>query len=101
MALESLDALLAESRAGSFDLVYVDADKKLYDTYYERSLELARTGGVVALDNVLWHGEVANPKNDDHQTCALRSLNRKIHDDPRVTPVLLPIGDGLTLARKR
>jgi predicted O-methyltransferase YrrM len=101
LALESLDRLLTEDGAGAFDLIYVDADKKLYDAYYERALALARPGGVVALDNVLWRGEVADPRSDDHQTCALRDLNTKIHDDPRVTPVLLPIGDGLTLARKR
>lgn len=100
-ALESLDGLLAEGAAGSFDLAYVDADKKGYDAYYERALALVRSGGVVALDNVLWRGEVANPDNHDHQTLALRELNAKIHADPRVTPVLLPIGDGLTLARRR
>ncbi len=101
LALESLDALLATAGAGSFDLAYVDADKKLYDEYYERSLALVRAGGVVALDNVLWHGAVADPGNRDRQTLALRALNQKIHDDPRVSPVLLPLGDGLTLARKR
>ncbi|MFZ1427053.1 MAG: class I SAM-dependent methyltransferase [Geminicoccaceae bacterium] len=101
LALESLDGLLAEGAAGSFDLAYVDADKKGYDSYYERALALVRPGGIVALDNVLWHGEVANPDNDDHQTLALRELNAKIHGDLRVTPVLLPIGDGLTLARRR
>ena len=100
-ALESLDGLLAEGAAGSFDLAYIDADKKGYDAYYERALALVRSGGVVALDNVLWRGEVANPDNHDHQTLALRELNAKIHADPRVTPVLLPIGDGLTLTRRR
>ena len=101
LALESLDRLLAEGAAGSFDLVYVDADKKLYDSYYERALALTRPGGVVALDNVLWRGEVANPDNHDHQTRAVRALNAKIHGDDRVSPVLLPIGDGLMLARRR
>lgn len=101
LALESLDRLLAQGAAGSFDLVYVDADKKLYDNYYERALALVRPGGVVALDNVLWRGEVANPNNDDHQTRAVRALNSKIHGDDRVSPVLLPIGDGLMLARRR
>lgn len=101
LALESLDGLLAEGAAASFDLIYVDADKKLYDDYYERALRLVRPGGVVALDNVLWRGEVANPANTDRQTVTLRELNAKIHADQRVTPVLLPIGDGLTLARRR
>ena len=89
--------MLAEG-AGSFDLAYVDADKKLYDTYYERALALVRPGGVVALDNVLWSGAVADPGDQDHQTQVLRALNAKIRDDARVSPVLLPIGDGLMLA---
>lgn len=101
MALDGLDRLLAEGAAESFDLVYVDADKKLYDTYYERALRLVRPGGVVALDNVLWRGSVADPADRSRQTQALRALNAKIHADPRVSPVMLPIGDGLTLARRR
>jgi O-methyltransferase len=100
-AMDSLDSLLAQGAAGAFDLAYVDADKKLYDLYYERALELVRPGGVVALDNVLWSGRVADPRDTDRQTQALRALNAKIHADPRVSPVVLPIGDGLTLARKR
>lgn len=100
LALDTLDRLLAEGAAGSFDLAYVDADKKLYDVYYERALALVRPSGVVALDNVLWRGEVADPTNHDRQTQALRALNRKIHDDPRVNALILPVGDGLTLARK-
>jgi O-methyltransferase len=101
LARDSLDRLLAEGAAGTFDLAYVDADKKLYDLYHERALELVRPGGVVALDNMLWSGRVADPQDTDRQTQALRALNAKIHADPRVSPVLLPIGDGLTLARKR
>lgn len=101
LALDSLDSLLAEGQEGAFDLAYVDADKKLYDAYYERALRLVRPGGVVALDNVLWGGAVADPADQDRQTQALRALNAKIHADPRVSAVLLPLGDGLTLARKR
>lgn len=101
LALDSLEALLAEGAAGSFDLAYVDADKKLYDAYYERALALVRPGGIVALDNVLWRGLVADPANQDRQAATLRALNAKIHADARVTPVLLPLGDGLTLARRR
>jgi caffeoyl-CoA O-methyltransferase len=101
LALESLEALIKARGAESFDLVYVDADKKLYDAYYEHALTLVRQGGVVALDNMLWRGEVAEPSNQDRQTQALRALNAKIHGDPRVSMVLLPVGDGLTLARKR
>jgi O-methyltransferase len=101
LALDSLDALLDAGEAGRFDLAYVDADKKLYDAYYERALALVRGGGIVALDNVLQRGSVADPTNRDRQTLVIRALNQKIHDDPRVSPVLLPLGDGLTLARKR
>ncbi len=99
LALESLERLSDEGAA--FDLAYVDADKKHYDTYYERSLALVRTGGIVALDNVLWGGAVADLEDRDRQTLVLRDLNRKIQADPRVSSLLLPVGDGLTLARKR
>jgi O-methyltransferase len=99
LALDGLDGLRAEGAV--FDLAYVDADKKLYDAYYERALALVRPGGVVALDNVLWGGAVADPADTDHQTLVLRALNAKILADPRVTSVLLPVGDGVTLARKR
>jgi predicted O-methyltransferase YrrM len=101
LALESLDRLLAEGAGGSFDLAYVDADKKLYDAYYERALALVRPGGVVALDNVLWRGAVADPADGSRQAASLRALNVKIHADPRVAMVTLPVGDGLTLARRR
>jgi predicted O-methyltransferase YrrM len=100
-ALNTLEAMLDEGGAASFDLAYVDAEKKRYDSYYERALALIRPGGIVALDNMLWRGEVADPANRDRQTLALRALNAKIHDDPRVSALLLPIGDGLSLARKR
>ena len=99
LALDGLDRLRDE--AAVFDLVYIDADKKLYDDYYERALALARPGGVVALDNVLWGGAVADPADDDHQTLILRALNAKIRCDERVSSLLLPVGDGLTLARRR
>jgi caffeoyl-CoA O-methyltransferase len=101
LALEGLDRLLAAGEAASFDLAYVDADKKLYDAYYERALALVRPGGVVALDNVLWGGAVADACDRSRQAETLRALNAKIHGDPRVSMVLLPVGDGLTLARKR
>lgn len=100
-ALESLERLLAEGAAGTFDLILIDADKKGYDAYYERSLELARAGGLILLDNVLWGGMVADPANRDRQTETLRALNAKLHRDQRISLSMLPIGDGLTLARKR
>jgi predicted O-methyltransferase YrrM len=100
-ALASLDALLAEGAEGSFDLAFIDADKKNYDAYYERAMALVRRGGLILIDNVLWRGTVADPNNPDRQTAALRALNAKLHKDARVSLSLLPIADGLTLARKR
>jgi O-methyltransferase len=101
LALESLDRLLADGAAGTFDLVLIDADKKSYDAYYERSLALVRPGGLILLDNVLWGGLVADPANRDRQTESLRALNAKLHADPRISLAVVPIGDGLTIARKR
>ena len=100
-ALETLDGLLAEGRAGTFDFAFIDADKEGYDAYYERALKLMRTGGLIVLDNTLWEGKVADPAVTDGDTEAIRILNRKLVGDERVTLSLLPVGDGLTLARKR
>jgi len=100
-AVETLDALIAEGRSGSFDFAFIDADKENYDTYYERALELVRRGGLVAIDNVLWDGSVVNADKQDPDTKAIRALNKKVHEDTRVDISLVPIGDGLTLARKR
>ncbi|MBH8566389.1 class I SAM-dependent methyltransferase [Nostoc sp. CENA67] len=100
-ALETLDALLADGQAGTFDFAFIDADKENYDGYYERSLQLLRPGGLIAIDNVLLSGRVANPQIQDESTQAIRALNKKLHDDDRVTLSLVPIGDGLTLALKR
>jgi predicted O-methyltransferase YrrM len=101
LALDSLDALLEEGSADTFDLVFIDADKKSYDAYYERALRLVRPGGVILLDNVLWGGAVADPADHERQTLALRTLNAKLHRDERISLSLLPLGDGLTVARKR
>ena len=101
LALESLDALLEEGSAESFDLAFIDADKKSYDAYYERTLRLVRPGGLILLDNVLWGGAVADPADQDKQTVALRRLNAQLHRDERISLALLPLGDGLTVARKR
>lgn len=100
-AIQSMDALLAEGRAGSYDFCFIDADKSNYDAYYERALQLLRPGGLIAIDNVLWSGDVADPNVNDPDTAALKALNEKLHGDTRVTLSLVPIGDGLTLARKR
>jgi len=101
-ATATLDTLIErEGRAGSFDFAFIDADKKRYDEYYERALVLLRPGGVVAFDNVLWGGKVADPGQTRNNTKALRALNLKLRDDARITLSMLPVGDGLTLARKR
>ncbi len=86
---------------GEWDFAFIDADKPSYDAYYEACLRLLRPGGVVAIDNVLWGGSVANPENTEASTQALRALNEKVGGDPRVDACMVPIGDGLTLARKR
>jgi predicted O-methyltransferase YrrM len=100
-ARATLDELRAAGRRGSFDFAFIDADKANYDAYYEASLELVRAGGLIAIDNVLWSGAVADSKRQDADTKALRALNRKLRDDERVDLSMLPIGDGLTLARVR
>lgn len=100
-ALETLDGLIADGQKGAFDFAFIDADKDNTDAYYERCLSLLRPGGVVATDNALREGKVADPSNNEDQTVALRALNAKARDDARVTASLVPIGDGLLLARKR
>ncbi len=100
-ALETIRALLGEGAGGSFDLVFIDADKGNYQAYYEAALELLRPGGLVLADNVLWDGRVADPANDEDSTRAIRAFNAALHDDARIDLSLLPVGDGLTLARKR
>jgi caffeoyl-CoA O-methyltransferase len=100
-AVQTLDAELAAGAAGSYDFAFIDADKTNYDRYYERCLKLVRAGGLIAFDNVLWHGAVARPADGDEDTAALQALNLKLHEDSRIDLAMLPIGDGLTLARKR
>ncbi len=100
-ALETLDKLLATGQAGSFDFAFIDADKGNYLHYYERSLQLLRPGGLIAIDNVLWAGQVAEPQVQDESTKAIRAFNQKLHHDPRISLSLVPIGDGLTLALKQ
>lgn len=82
------------------DMVFIDANKSAYNMYYDYALELLRPGGIVALDNVLWHGDVADPSKTDTITRHMRSINNKVSQDPRVSACLLPVGDGLMLARK-
>ena len=93
--------LLQQGMAGSYDLCFIDADKSSYDAYYEGALKLLRAGGLVMIDNVLWNGAVADAAISDADTTALRALNDKILSDKRVEMVLVPIGDGMTLALKK
>ena len=92
--------LLKQGRASAFDLSFIDADKSSYDAYYEGALKLLRVGGLIMIDNVLWGGDVADSSKKDEDTKALRALNDKVLADSRVEMVMVPIGDGLTLARK-
>ena len=100
-AINTLDKLIAEGQAGTFDFAFIDADKENYEAYFERSLQLVRNGGLIVIDNVLWSGRVADPQVQDTSTTALRSFNEKLRKDPRVTLSVVPIADGLTLALKR
>jgi caffeoyl-CoA O-methyltransferase len=100
-AVETLDALLRDGQAGTFDLAFIDADKPNYDKYYERALKLMRRGGLIIFDNMLWSGRVADPGVQDADTVALRALNEKLHHDERVFVSLLPIRDGVSLAVKQ
>ena len=100
-ALDSLDALLRDGAAGTFDLAFIDADKTGYLDYWDRCVELVRPGGVIALDNVLWGGSVADDDDDHASTRAIRAVNERVATDPRVRHVLLAIADGMTIARKR
>ena len=99
-ALATLDALLTSEGEGSFDFAYIDADKTNYANYYERCLRLLRTGGLLAIDNVLWGGSVIDPRANDADTQAIREFNAAVHRDRRVSPIMVPVGDGLTLVYK-
>jgi predicted O-methyltransferase YrrM len=100
-ALETLAALRAEGAESTFDLAFLDADKVEYHAYYEACLALLRPGGLIAVDNTLWGGRTADPAEQDADTVAIRAFNAALHADARIDLSLLPIGDGLTLARKR
>lgn len=100
-AQESLEQMIENGEAGHYDFAFIDADKTGYDGYYEACLKLLGHGGLIAIDNVLWSGKVADDSVTDDDTTALRALNEKIHADERVDMALAPLGDGLMLARKR
>ncbi len=101
-ALETLDRLIANGESGTFDFAFIDADKNNYGAYYDRCFQLIRQGGLILVDNVLWYGRVADPAMDnDKRTQAIKQINQQIYHDDRVQISLIPIGDGLTIARKR
>ncbi|MER3493054.1 MAG: SAM-dependent methyltransferase [Mastigocladus sp. ERB_26_2] len=99
-ALETLEKLIAAGEAETFDFAFIDADKSNYDNYYELALQLVRRDGLIAIDNVLWSGRVADPQQQDNRTNKIRAFNQKLHQDQRVTLSMLAIADGLTLAMK-
>ncbi|MBW4592868.1 MAG: class I SAM-dependent methyltransferase [Brasilonema angustatum HA4187-MV1] len=99
-ALESLDRFITAGEAGTFDFAFIDADKNNYDNYYERALQLLRPGGLIAIDNVLQSGRVADPQEQDKITNSIRAFNQKLHHDSRIAISMVPIADGLTLALK-
>ena len=94
-ALETLDKLNNKK----FDMVFIDADKMNYKAYYEKSLGLINRGGLIVIDNVLWHGEVADEKNDDKFTISIREFNKFVSEDKRVEQIIIPLGDGMTVCR--
>ncbi len=101
-ALETLDRLIANGESGTFDFAFIDADKNNYGAYYDRCFQLVRQGGLILVDNVLWYGRVADPGMDnDKRTQAIKQINQQIYHDDRVQISLIPIGDGLTIARKK
>src|SRR5690242_4014617 len=100
-ATETLDARLKAGEGGGYDLAFIDADKANYANYFERILKLLRPGGLLLVDNVLWSGRVLDPADRSEDTEAIRAFNRSLHDDERVDLSMIPMGDGLTLARKR
>lgn len=101
-ALETLDRLIANDEAGTFDFAFIDADKNNYAAYYDRCFQLVRSGGLILVDNVLWYGSVVDSAMDkDKRTQSIKQINQQIYHDDRVQISLIPIGDGLTIARKK
>ncbi len=99
-ALKTLESLLKEGRAGSFDFAFIDADKENYESYFEHCYTLLRTGGLIAVDNIFWKGTVIDADCQEESTKAIRRFNEKIHYDERVDLSTIPVGDGVTLALK-
>ncbi|XP_028552656.1 probable caffeoyl-CoA O-methyltransferase 1 isoform X3 [Dendrobium catenatum] len=101
LAVDTLEKLIQNGESCSYDFAFVDAEKRMYDEYYELLLQLVRFGGVIIFDNVLWHGKVSDPQVKDSKTMSLRNFNKKILSDNRVSISMVPIGDGMTICRKR
>ncbi|THU45484.1 hypothetical protein C4D60_Mb02t18410 [Musa balbisiana] len=101
LAVESLRSLIQNGESCSFDFAFVDAEKRMYSEYFELLLQLVRIGGLIVIDNVLWHGKVADPQVNDSKTISLRNFNRKILEDKRISTSMVPIGDGMTICQKR
>ncbi|XP_062196393.1 uncharacterized protein LOC133899420 isoform X2 [Phragmites australis] len=100
LAADSLRSLLDCGEASSYDFAFVDADKRMYEEYFELLLKLVRVGGLIVMDNVLWYGRVADPLVDDQRTISIRNFNKKVLEDKRVDISMVPIGDGMTICRK-
>ncbi len=98
LANDNLAELLSEGKAAYFDLAFIDADKPHYPEYFEACLKLVRPGGLIVIDNVLWHGNVVKDDADDPDTLALRAFNQKVFEEERVEISMIPLGDGMTLA---
>ncbi|XP_008794820.1 O-methyltransferase MdmC-like [Phoenix dactylifera] len=101
LAVDSLKALILNGEACSYDFAFVDAEKRMYNEYFELLLQLVRVGGLIVIDNVLWHGKVADPQVNDPKTISIRNFNKKILEDERISICMVPIGDGMTICRKR
>jgi caffeoyl-CoA O-methyltransferase len=100
-AADTLAGLIEDGKSGTYDFVFIDADKENQLQYYELCMQLIRSGGLITIDNVLWGGDVADPANQQEETVAIRRFNEYVYRDERVDISLVPIGDGLTLARKK
>lgn len=101
LASDALKSLILNGESGSYDFAFVDADKRMNQEYFELLLQLVRTRGVIVIDNVLWHGKVADPLVNDARTVSIRNFNKNIMEDKRVSISMVPIGDGITICRKR
>ncbi|XP_060671694.1 uncharacterized protein LOC107423368 isoform X1 [Ziziphus jujuba] len=101
LAADALKSMILNGEAGSYDFAFVDAEKRMYQEYYELLLQLVKVGGLIVIDNVLWHGKVADPMVNDAKTVSIRNFNKNIMEDQRVSISMVPIGDGMTICRKK